>query len=194
MGLFDKVFEKKYCDVCGNEIKLLGNRKLSDGNLCKDCAAKLSPWFSDRRSSTVEEIKKQLAYREENKKALENFHPNVIVGGTTKVYLDEKTEQFVVTKASPWRSANPDLISLKQVKGAEWNVSEDKQELYQTVDGKRVSYDPKKYEVTYSFDMKLFIDSPYFDDISFELTEGNKVTGRISQEYKNLQAMGKKIQ
>ena len=47
MGLFDK----KYCDICGEKIGLLGNRKLEDGNLCKDCAKKLSPWFSDRRSS-----------------------------------------------------------------------------------------------------------------------------------------------
>ena len=60
MGFFDK----KYCDVCGEKIGLLGNRKLEDGNLCKECASKLSPFFSDRKSSTVEEIKQQLAYRE----------------------------------------------------------------------------------------------------------------------------------
>lgn len=34
MGLFDK----KFCDICGEKIGLLGNRKLEDGNLCKDCA------------------------------------------------------------------------------------------------------------------------------------------------------------
>ena len=50
MGLFDK----KYCDICGEKIGLLGNRKLEDGNLCKDCARKLSPFFSERRNSTVE--------------------------------------------------------------------------------------------------------------------------------------------
>lgn len=38
MGLFGKVFEKKECDICGGEIGLLGNRKLDDGNLCKECA------------------------------------------------------------------------------------------------------------------------------------------------------------
>ena len=43
MGLFGKVFEKKECDICGGEIGLLGNRKLDDGNLCKECAKKLSP-------------------------------------------------------------------------------------------------------------------------------------------------------
>ena len=56
MGLFDK----KICDICGEKIGLLGNRKLDDGNLCKDCAKKLSPWFEDRRHSTVEDIKRQL--------------------------------------------------------------------------------------------------------------------------------------
>ena len=39
MGLFDK----KYCDICGDKIGLLGNRKLENGNLCKNCAKKLSP-------------------------------------------------------------------------------------------------------------------------------------------------------
>lgn len=37
MGLFDK----KICDICGEKIGLLGNRKLDDGNLCKDCAKKI---------------------------------------------------------------------------------------------------------------------------------------------------------
>lgn len=65
MGLFDK----KICDICGEKIGLLGNRKLDDGNLCKDCAKKLSPWFEERRHSTVEDIKRQLEYREKNKKS-----------------------------------------------------------------------------------------------------------------------------
>ena len=29
------------CDICGEKIGLLGNRKLDDGNLCKDCAKKI---------------------------------------------------------------------------------------------------------------------------------------------------------
>ena len=68
MGLFDK----KYCDICGEKIGLLGNRKLENGNLCKNCAKKLSPWFSDRRNSTVEEIKAQLAYREANQEKVQS--------------------------------------------------------------------------------------------------------------------------
>ena len=37
MGLF----EKKYCDICGERIGLLGNRKLEDGNNCSKCDGKL---------------------------------------------------------------------------------------------------------------------------------------------------------
>lgn len=50
MGLFDK----KNCDICGEKIGILGNRKLDNGNLCKKCAGKLSPWFEERRHSTVD--------------------------------------------------------------------------------------------------------------------------------------------
>ena len=74
MGLFDK----KYCDICGEKIGFLGNRKLEDGNLCKDCAGKLSPFFSDRRNSTIEEIKAQLAYREDNRNKLAGFCRRVL--------------------------------------------------------------------------------------------------------------------
>jgi len=83
MGFFDK----KYCDVCGEKIGLLGNRKLEDGNLCKDCAAKLSPFFSERKSSTVEEIKQQLAYREENQRQIASFRATRIIGDRMKVDL-----------------------------------------------------------------------------------------------------------
>ena len=42
MGLFDK----KFCDICGEKIGMLGNRKLEDGNMCKNCAAKPVIWKS----------------------------------------------------------------------------------------------------------------------------------------------------
>ena len=103
MGLFDK----KYCDICGEKIGLLGNRKLEDGNLCKNCAAKLSPFFSERRRSTVEDIKRQLAYREENEKLVRNFNPDVMFDGSKKVYISTVSEAFIVTGSSNWRSANP---------------------------------------------------------------------------------------
>ena len=96
MGLFDK----KNCDICGDKIGLLGNRKLDDGNLCKNCAAKLSPWFEERRHSTVEEIKRQLDYREENKNAVAKLpllHAK-FSGDRYHVFLDETKGLFTVAR------------------------------------------------------------------------------------------------
>ena len=132
MGLFDK----KYCDICGEKIGFLGNRKLEDGNLCKDCAGKLSPFFSDRRNSTIEEIKAQLAYREDNRNKLAGFSPYITFDGSMKVYIDPAVEYFIVTGLSDWRSGNPDLIHFSQVMNVETDIQENKEEIfYEDSDG-----------------------------------------------------------
>ena len=112
MGLFDK----KVCDICGEKIGLLGNRKLDDGNLCKDCAKKLSPWFEERRRSTVEDIKKQLAYREQNKEAVRNFRVtrDLKADNNYHVFIDDNHQKFAIgTKMDV--ETNPDILDLSQV-------------------------------------------------------------------------------
>ena len=95
MGLFSK----KFCDICGEKIGLLGNRKLEDGNMCKDCARKLSPWFSDRRQSTVSEIRSQLKDREENKERVKNFRVTEdLPGNREHVFLDRTQGWFSVAQ------------------------------------------------------------------------------------------------
>lgn len=170
MGLFDKLFEKKHCDICGGEIGLLGNRKLSDGNLCKDCAAKLSPWFSDRRQSTVAEIRSQLEYREQNRAAVEAFHTTRTLGTTTKVLLDEDNRKFMVTSASNLISANPDVMDLSQVTGCTIEVRESKSEMKQKgPDGTDISYTPPQYKYSYDFYAVIHVNNPYFGEIRFRL-------------------------
>ena len=87
MALFGKLFEKKNCAICGDDIGLLGNRKLADGNCCKKCAGKLSPWFEDRKESTVEQIKAQLNYRARNAEAMRSFEVAKVIGEYVKVYI-----------------------------------------------------------------------------------------------------------
>ena len=70
MGFFDKMFEKKECAICGTELGLLGKTKINEGYLCKECAGKLSPYFHGYRSSTADDIREQLAYREANAERL----------------------------------------------------------------------------------------------------------------------------
>ena len=168
MGLFDK----KFCDICGEKIGLLGNRKLEDGNMCKDCAKKLSPFFSDRRSSTIDEIKQQLAYREQNKQALNAFRPNLTFGDGKKIYVDMANGNFVVSSLSPnnWDDENPDVMALSSIMSCNIKIDEDKDEIYtQGKDGQRVSYNPPRYKFYYNFILEFAVNNPYFDDFRVQL-------------------------
>ena len=168
MGLFDK----KYCDVCGEKIGLLGNRKLEDGNLCKDCARKLSPFFDERRHSTVEQIKQQLAYREQNKTAVAQLRPTKSYGTGMRVHVDMNQQKFVVVRGTNWKDDNPDVIDFSQVTSVNTDIKEHKKEIYyRDNQGQQRSYNPRRYEFSYEFKVVILVNSPWFDDISFELSD-----------------------
>lgn len=174
MGLFGKLFDKKECAICGGEIGLLGNRKLEDGNCCKKCAAKLSPWFSDRRQSTVEEIKEQLAYREANQEKVVAFHVTRTLGDGTKVLLDEDAGKFMVTSARSWQEANPDVLSFSDVTGCQLDIEESKTEIeYKDQEGKRQSFNPRRYAYSYDFYIVIHVNNPYFNEIRFKLNSSS---------------------
>ena len=167
MGLFGKLFEKKECSICGGEIGLLGNRKLEDGNMCKSCAAKLSPWFSDRRQSTVDEIKEQLDYREANREKVASFRITRTLGERTKVLLDEDAGLFMVTAAKNLEEANPDVLSFSDVTGCKLDIDESRTEIeYEDKDGERKSFNPRRYAYSYDF---YIVNNPYFNEIRFQL-------------------------
>ena len=170
MGLFDK----KYCDICGEKIGLLGNRKLEDGNLCKDCAKKLSPWFSDRRRSTVEDIKGQLAYREENREKAAQFRTTRSFGEDRKVLLDEDHRWFTVTRARDLAEANPDILDFDAITGCRMDIDESRTELtHEDANGKDVSYVPPRYEYSYDFFLIISVRHPYFDEMRFQLNSSS---------------------
>lgn len=168
MGLFDK----KYCDICGEKIGLLGNRKLEDGNLCKDCAKKLSPWFSERRNSTVSEIKEQLAYREKNRERAAQFRTTRSYGEDWKLLLDEEHRWFTVTRARDLADANPDILDYTALTGCRVDIDESRTEqMREDADGKEVSYVPPRYEYSYDFDIIISVNHPYFDEMRFRLND-----------------------
>lgn len=172
MGFFGKLFEKKVCAICGGEIGLLGNRKLEDGNMCKGCAAKLSPFFSDRRGSTVEQIKEQLNYREENKKAVAAFRTTLSLGDDTKLLVDEDAKKFMVTGARNLLDANPDVLDFSQVTGCQIDIDEDAdEEQRQDSEGNYVSYEPPRFNYRYDFHVVIRVNQPYFDEIRFRLND-----------------------
>ena len=207
MGLFGKMFEKKECSICGGEIGLLGNRKLEDGNMCKACAAKLSPWFSERRQSTVEQISEQLRYREANQQAVAAFHTTRTLGNNMKVLLDEDAGKFMVTRARNLSEANPDVLDFSQVTGCELDIEEHStEEKREDKEGKRVSYIPPRYTFGYDFNMIIRVNHPYFDEMRFQLnssevelnngvavTMNQKPNPRLNPDYREYEEMGREI-
>ncbi|MBR6706910.1 MAG: DUF4428 domain-containing protein [Clostridia bacterium] len=164
MGLFDK----KFCDICGAKIGLLGNRKLEDGNLCKDCAAKLSPFFSERRDSTVAQIRDQLAWRERNKALVAEFHCDRAFGeGSTRLRVDDSARRFAVCSSRDLEGGNPDILSLDDVTSAEVRINERHNQIeHRDESGKMVPDDPPRTRWSFDFSVKIHVDNPWFDQIS----------------------------
>ena len=208
MGLFSK----KYCDICGEKIGLFGNRKLEDGNMCSKCADRLSPWFDERRHSTLEEIKGQLEYREKNREDVKNFHCSLDLGERYHVLFDEAAGTFVVVTEAGRRmldTVNPDVFHLSQVKDARVKINDYRSELYRTdSDGNRVSYNPRRYRYRYNFHVLLNLDHPYADEIDIQINENDveiewedrgfslfteSFSPRKDFEYRKYQSMGDDI-
>ena len=172
MGLFD-AFKKKDCEICGKEVGLFGYKKLEDGEICKDCIKLLSPWFDDRRHSTVDQIKQQLSYREENRAALVGFRPTVAFGEryTLRAELvNGVPTRFVVERTDSYKEENADIISFRDVTSFNIDVQETKRELMaRNSKGEEVSYHPPRYEYSYDFYAEIHVNHPYFNEITFQL-------------------------
>lgn len=170
MGLFGKLFEKEACAFCGKELGVFGKKKLEDGVMCGDCQKKLSPWFTERKESTIAEIQEQLDYREANKEKVAAFNTTRTFGTYTKLLLDEDKRKFMVTSARNLAEANPDVLSFSDVTGCTIDIDESSREETRTdSEGKQVSYNPPRYTYYYNFEVIINVRNPYFDEIKFKL-------------------------
>lgn len=184
MGLFNS----KVCDICGQKIKLLSNKKLKDGNLCKECANKLSPFFKERKESTISEIQEQLKSREENQKELENYNFNKIFGDYGVILIDEDSKKIAIINETSdglfksqrkvksledIKDKNPDIISFDQIKELKIDIKQMTNEEYRIVDGKSVSYDPKRYKYGMDFYIDMEIEHTYIKQARIQLNNGS---------------------
>lgn len=189
MGLFDK----KYCDLCGEKIGLLGNRKLNDGNMCKNCARDISPYLTGRRQFTVADMKEHLDYREENKRKLERFSPMRTIGSYAKLYIDDNSGQWLISRFARYKENNPDILTFDQVTGCTVTLEEDRDEIKRKLpDGKEESYQPPRYQYRYDFKVEINVNSPWFSEISFNVNNSS-IENRASAEYKNAERQAGEI-
>lgn len=187
MALFGKLFEKKSCSICGEEIGLLGNRKLADGNCCKKCAAKLSPWFGERKTSTVEQIREQLDYRARNAEELKSFNVTKVIGEYGKIYIEEVEgipTRFFVTYETDYLDENPDIIPFENVMSCTVDIEDNDEELLREgKDGEMVSYNPPRFQHHYNFFIDMVIrNTPWFETVRFNVNDED-VTIEIVKGY-----------
>ena len=191
MGLFDK----KFCDICGEKISLLGNRKLEDGNMCSSCAKLISPFMTDRKQTSVAEMKEHLAYREANKQALQSFSVTESFGEGKKIYVDKNNGNFIVSFSSPnsWDKENPDVIPLSEVTSCNFDIKENREEIFtKDEQGNRKSYNPPRYKYDYDFYVHIYVSNRWFSEIEIKLNSFD-VEGLNSQKYHNFQLMGNQV-
>ena len=187
MGLFDK----KFCDICGEKISLLGNHKLEDGNMCGTCNKKMSPFFNGRRKTTVEEMKQHLAEREQNRAKLPQFVVGSTFGEGQKIYIDATGQNFIVSYASPagFEKENPDILPLTAITSCNTDVKENREEEYtKDANGNRVSYNPPRYRYFYDFKITITLNWRWFNEITVKLNS-SKVEGLNSANYHNYDMM-----
>ena len=150
------------CDICGEEIRVIGDTELLDGHICQDCASLLSPWFTEDLDCTeVEEIQAQLDGRDANLEAIPDFHPSRHFGYGWKIIVDDQAKTFVVAETRDLWEENPDIIRIEDVSYCTVTPEEDRAEI-----GDRL------YRYRYQFLVEIGVAEPdYIDEISFYLNE-----------------------
>ena len=130
MGLFSKK-----CSICGDSGNMLTSKKLTDGHLCGNCKKRLSPWFDDFKHASTDEIREQIAYRENNRKELDDFQVTKYWGVkkyrvANQFVYDKARKEFVIVEGPiddesvNFRDKNPDIIHFDQVQDVWLEVDE----------------------------------------------------------------------
>ena len=133
MGLFN-IFKKTDCESCGKEVGMFGYKKLKDGEICKDCVKLLSPWFEERRESTVAQIKEQLAYRARNAEELKDFQPTKTFGDNYYMFVEERDGipyRFCVSQSEDYVKENADLVLFENVEEVIIDIEDQRCEVYE---------------------------------------------------------------
>ena len=177
MGLFDR-FKKQDCEICGKEVGMFGYKKLKDGEICKDCVKLLSPWFEDRKESTVAQIKAQIAYRAQNAEELKSFNPTKVYGDFEYMYVEERDGvpyRFCVSRNKDYLKENADLVLVEDLREVIIDIDDNAHEHREDEEDP----DDVTYDLDYRFSVSLLIkNNPYFNSIHFDLnTRGVEVSG-----------------
>ena len=164
------LFEKKTCDICGDKLGLTGRMKVSDGVVCKYCAARLSVWTGDQPEATLREIRSQLVDREKNRQLVADFGTTRSYGETDRICFDGEKRRFMIVRTDNVTLENPDVFGYDDVVDCSLEVQEDRTEDMQKDEkGKPVSFHPPHFHYLFDFIVNIRVRHPWIDSVSIRL-------------------------
>lgn len=131
MGLFSK--NKETCSICGANVGF-GSKPLSNGYICKQCRAKISPYLNYYTRLTADEMRDHLKYREDNFANLRKFNPTkILLAPRTeddeidgpRVFLDENRREFLFSVDNNYMKRNSDLFEYSDFRSFSYSVFSD---------------------------------------------------------------------
>ena len=174
MGLFDK----KFCSVCGEKIGLLGNLKLADGNLCRSCRKKLSPFYQTD-GATITDIRTHLQYREQNRATLRYFNADKVIGADQpigpdrRLCIDSHQRKFLLSVKNELETENPDVFDLASLRAIRFYIEEFTDS---ETPGGSIDY-------YYDFYLTLSLDHPFIHELKFKIN--SRVISTCKRIYEN---------
>ena len=85
------------------------------------------------------------------------------------MFLDETKGLFTVARRLN-EEENPDIVPLSAVTSCRLEIKEEREEEeYQDQNGESRSYVPPRYHYSYDYKIKLSVNTPWFDDMDFQL-------------------------
>lgn len=174
------LFEKKFCEICGEKAKLLSRTAISDGYICGDCRKLLSEFSDDFSSKTTDDIKKEMAFREENKAAFAEFCESRAIGEHNEILVDDSKRWWVLSDSDDYANGNPDVFRFDEF------IRTDVREDYRRIDD---DHDPERRspprEVLENLYFDIYVKHPYVNVVSFNLlSEFNPTARRIDEAYR----------
>lgn len=112
MGLFTN--KDKACPICGNGTPRLFATKIEGTPICSNCNDKILADNGIVNNWTLEILKEHLAYRNENKKLVENFTPTRTVKYEREMVIDDVNQLFYFKS---WVEDNPPVFKFSDIMG-----------------------------------------------------------------------------
>lgn len=128
-------FDKKSCGLCGGKVGMMRKLALSDATLCGDCRSRTSALVpkSTWKRLGVDDVKRHLAQREQNRARVAEFAETSSAGGAGRdggtLRLDERRGWFMFATGRDWKDGNPEVFDASAFRGlrieATYDISHD---------------------------------------------------------------------